>query len=108
MRRRAESAHQQQADADQRKARAEQQPGGNAADQVACPIGDEEHHQRDRQEPQPGLKRREVEDRLQVQREVQEHREHRCRQRERCQRGAVERRLTEQRQLEHRVVLKGL
>ena len=52
---RGEPPHQQQAGADQRQSGAEQQASGNAADQVARRIGDEEHHQRDRQKAQPGL-----------------------------------------------------
>ena len=97
-----DAAHQQQADADDQQSAAEQAASGQPRGELARDRGGEERQQRHGQEAQAGLERLVAEDRLQVQREVQEHREHRRRQREGGDRGAAERLLAKQREVEHR------
>ena len=94
----AQAAHQQQrrrrrASARRRAARGAA-PGPRGAPRSA---GDEERDDRERQEAQPGLERRVAEHVLDVERQVEEHREHRRRQREGGDRRADEGRLAEQR-----------
>ena len=105
---RLEAAHQQQPDPDEREAAAEEPADADALGELAGDRRDEEREQRHGQEAQAGLERRVAEDVLDVERQVQEHREHRRRQHEGGDRGAVERRLAEQREVEHRVLAAAL
>jgi hypothetical protein len=101
---RLEPAHQQQPDPHAREPAAHEPADADALRELAGDRRHEERQQRHGQEAQAGLERRVAEDVLDVEGQVQEHREHRRRQRERGDRGAVERRLAEQREVEHRVV----
>ena len=67
----------------QREPGAEQRADRDARGQPAGDRRGEERDERERQEAEPGLQRREAEDVLQVERQVEEHREHRRRDRER-------------------------
>ena len=96
--------HEQQPERHQHQAGAHQRPRGDEVEQPAGDRGDEEREQGHRQEAQPRLERRVAEHVLDVEREVQEHREHPGREREGDDRDAGERRHPEQRQVEHRVL----
>ena len=93
----AQPSHHEQPDSDQGKSSAHQKPDRDARRQVARGDGCEERDDREREEPQPGLKRRETEQGLDVEDEVQEHREHRRGDSERRDRHPAERRLAKQR-----------
>ena len=95
-------AHQQQPEADEREPARDEPADAVALRELARDGRDGEREQRDRQEAQAGLQRAVAQRVLDVEREVEEHREHRRRERERGERGAVERRAPEQREVEHR------
>ena len=84
-------AHQQQPGADQREAARDEPAHAEAVGELARERRDEERQQRDGQEAQAGLERRVAERVLDVEGEVQEHREHRRGQHERGDARAVER-----------------
>ena len=80
-------------------------PGpGSARRELPGDRRHEEREQRERQEAQAGLQRRVAEHALDVEREVEEHREHPGREAEGDDRDPVEGGLAEQAEVEHRVV----
>ena len=95
--------HQQQADAGERQPAGEQHPGLDAAEQDPGDRRDEEGRDRDRQVPDPGLERRVAEVVLQVERQVEEEREHRARDREGRDLDAGEGAAAEEMKRQHRL-----
>ena len=100
-----DGGHRQQPGATSSRPRPEQQPDRHAHAQPPGDRRDDERQQRHRQEAQAGLQRAVAEHVLDVERQVQEHREHRRRDRERDDARAGERRPAEQREVEHRPLL---
>ena len=98
----ADAAHRPHRDRVQREPEREQCAHRHAAGQSPRERRREERDQRERQEAHAGLERRQPEDVLEVQRQVEEHREHRRRDRERRRLRADERRPAEQREVDHR------
>ena len=94
--------------ADEHEARAEHRAGRQPRGELARRGGGEERQDGQREEDQPRLERAVAEDRLHVQGDVEEHREHRGRQREGGDRDAAERPLAKQLEVEHRPPLAAL
>ena len=98
-------SQQQQADCHDREARGEEQPERDAGDGPSRDEGHEEDERGDRQEAETGPERRVAVDVLQVDREKREQREHPGTDAERCELHPDERRLAEERNVEHRSLL---
>ena len=96
--------HQHEPDPDEEQAGSHQRPEGDALREPSRDRRDDEREQRERKEAEPGFERRVEEHALDVEGQVQEHREHAGREAEGDDRDAGEGRLAEERQVEHRVL----
>ena len=100
--------HEQERHACQSEAAPEEEPDRQSLGEgTGQRRGDERDHAQ-RQEAQAGAERRDTEHVLQVERQIEEHREHPRGYREGDEHAAREGRDPEQRQLEHRVLLRAL
>ena len=98
-----EAVHQEQAHAHERQAGGEQRAERNSGGQATRERRDDKEREHDRQQPQPGLERSQVQDALEVQRREEQERveRHRLGEGHRC--GPRERPIAQQPNVEHRL-----